>query len=114
MCEDDMGAGRGVGGRREECALDAVVDDEERCGGGGGAEEDRGEAGVDAAHGLSERESRCLGCGGVACFLEAGFDRVERVEGAVDGEACDGARLRLRYVSVRLTERAVWELRAYE
>lgn len=80
-----MGARRGVGGRREECAIDAVVDDEERCGGGGGAEEDRGEAGVDAAHGLSERESWGLRCGGVACFLEAGFDGVEGVEGAVDG-----------------------------
>lgn len=50
-----MGAGWGVGGRREECALDAVVDDKEGCGGGGGAEEDGGEAGVDAADGLSER-----------------------------------------------------------
>lgn len=57
MCEDDMGAGCRVGGGREECALDAIVDDEERGGGGGRAEEDGWKAGVDAADCLSERES---------------------------------------------------------
>lgn len=54
MCEEDMGAGRGLGGcgargRREKVALDAVVDDEEGCGGGGGAKEDGGETGVYSA-----------------------------------------------------------------
>lgn len=82
-----MGAGWGVGGRRrrEECALDAVVDNEEGCGRRGGAEEDGGEAGVYAADGLPEREMRGLTGGGVACFLEAGFNGVKRVERAVDG-----------------------------
>lgn len=88
MCEEDMSAGGLVGGRRagcwgEELALDAVVDNEEGCGGGGRAEEDGGETGIDSADCLAEREFG-LGCGGVACLLEAGFDGVEGVEGAVD------------------------------
>jgi hypothetical protein len=73
----------GYGGLGEKGALDAIVDDEEGGGGGGGAEKDGGEAGVDAAEGLAERDTG-LGRGVVASFLEARFDRVQWVEGAVD------------------------------
>lgn len=39
---------------------------------------------------------RCIFGGGgdaLARFLEAGFDGVERVEGEINGEACNGAGL---------------------
>jgi hypothetical protein len=83
-----MSAGGLVGGCRagcwrEELALDAVVYNEEGCGRGCGAEEDGGKTGIDSTDRLAEREFG-LGCGGVACFLKAGFDGVEGVEGAVD------------------------------
>lgn len=92
-----MGAGGRFGGCGAGCwgkelALDAVVDNEERRGGGGGAEEDGGETGVDSADCLAEGEFG-LRCGGVACLLEAGFDGVEGVKGAVNCQACDGAGL---------------------
>lgn len=89
MCEDYVGAGLGVSFavgrlRYEQSPLDAIVDDEEGGGGGGRAKEDGWEAGIDTAEGLAEGDTG-LGCGVVACFLESGFDGVERVERAVDG-----------------------------
>jgi hypothetical protein len=71
---------------REKSAFHAIVDDEEGGGRGGRAEEDGGEACVYAADCLAEGEvGCCCGCrAGVSGFLEAGFDGVERVEGAVN------------------------------
>ena len=72
-------------GREKKGVLGGFVGDEEEGGRGRGAEEGGADAGVDAAE----------AAGGVEALggLEARFERVEGVEGEVDGGACDAACL---------------------
>ena len=77
-----VGNGWGRGG---EVALDGVVGDEEESCAGGGADNGAADAAIDAREAARGREA---GRG-----LEAGLEGVERVEGEVDGGACEAAGL---------------------
>jgi hypothetical protein len=77
-----VGNGRGRGG---EVALHGVVGDEEESCAGGGADNGAADAAIDAGEAARGREA---GRG-----LEAGLEGVERVEGEVDGGACEAAGL---------------------
>ena len=77
-----VGYGRGRG---REVSLDGVVGDEEEGCARGGADDGAADAAVDAGEAARGREA--------ARGLEAGFEGVERVEGEVDGGACEAAGL---------------------
>jgi len=73
-----------------------VGDEEESCA-WGGTNNGGADASVDAA------EAAC--CGEAGGGLKASFESVERIEGEVDGCACESAGLGVRMVSVVLSDR---------